>query len=597
MNTHSSRWALLSVLVAVLLAGLILWLGRTSAVGNTTEPIDRHDEPIVVTGADLDALQGTPTDELFVYAYRDHSDAMEQIPFQVDVKDSGAYVSTVGTPLDDDDEVVFMASDLGGQAPAYELPARLPIGDTWYRLEVNDPLSPGSKGWAYVVRSTSLTRSFTETYTTYDSDNNQILTPHYTVGFAPGFPGIEYLALNESGVDILDRTKIRVSAFIGTFNEEQIGSLLGIDPLTVIKAGPVRVLATGGVVGYRSTLEQSLVAELPISLNAARFSTDFNEHAEGSTLYNANTSAGVTIDGMPDPAVGLDPFSPWWQVSGETGTLMQVANSSGLGGTQTSYYKDDATIDTDDTGDQRSYGDTGIEVDSPNDTIDYRTTLYVLPPDQDNVGEQYAAYFAEPLEVTAVQGEACPVPVQSVSISGPDSGHINVDYDFTVLVDPSDATQPLDYAWSSDGLAEGAGTANVVYRWATTGTHVVSMTVQNCGGVGSASDSQPVVLSELPDCDYPLTGVSLSGPSSGDPGETLIFTANPEPSHATPPITYTWSSDGLVSHDGEQASYRWTSVGESEVQVTGRNCSGQDYDDSLTVKIGERIYLPLVVRQ
>jgi hypothetical protein len=47
----------------------------------------------------------------------------------------------------------------------------------------------------------------------------------------------------------------------------------------------------------------------------------------------------------------------------------------------------------------KSYGDTGIRIDSPNAVAGYRATIYMLPADQPNVGAQHSAYFTNPLQV------------------------------------------------------------------------------------------------------------------------------------------------------------------------------------------------------
>jgi hypothetical protein len=107
---------------------------------------------------------------------------------------------------------------------------------------------------------------------------------------------------------------------------------------------------------------------------------------------------------------------------------------------------------------------------------------------------------------------------------------------------------------------------------------------------------------EAPSCDVPLTGVTLSGPSSGRTGQTLTFTASPQPSNATAPVDFTWSADGLAGGQGTaSATYNWGSTGNKTVQVTARNCGGQDFSDSQSVTISEEaldehVYLPLVVR-
>ena len=87
-----------------------------------------------------------------------------------------------------------------------------------------------------------------------------------------------------------------------------------------------------------------------------------------------------------------------------------------------------------------------------------------------------------------------------------------------------------------------------------------------------------------------LTGVSVSGPSSGNTGETLTFTATPSPTGATTPITYTWSSDGLVNANGNQATYRWDDTGTKTVQVTARNCGGRRRHRGLHHRLDHRLH-------
>ena len=103
---------------------------------------------------------------------------------------------------------------------------------------------------------------------------------------------------------ILDRTKIRVHMYLGTFTEEFIGP----QPMDLIKNGPVRVIARG-IIGYWSMLHTSVAYSLPSGVIGVRLSTEFNVNAVPSTFYNANTPAGVTIDGSPD-TMTPSPLSP-----------------------------------------------------------------------------------------------------------------------------------------------------------------------------------------------------------------------------------------------------------------------------------------------
>lgn len=99
--------------------------------------------------------------------------------------------------------------------------------------------------------------------------------------------------------------------------------------------------------------------------------------------------------------------------------------------------------------------------------------------------------------------------------------------------------------------------------------------------------------SAISNCARPVTGVSMSGPISGDVGTELLFTADITPSNATTPITYSWSSDGF-SHSGgtgmiptKYASYRWDSPGVKTITVTVRNCGRQDFSYTFSVTIGD----------
>jgi hypothetical protein len=393
------RWILALALGVLILGGLSVVKGDASADG-TAHAIERGWEPVIVTGAELGHLQGTPTDDLSVYAHREGH--WQQIPFQVDEKVSGVYTSTQGSPLDTDDEVVFMAADLGDRPAVEDIATSLPIDPAWYRIEVTDPVSPTARGWAYVVRSASLTETFAQRYAWFDPVAERITTSHYALGFLPDHPGFDYLALNGSEEDILDRTKLRVHLFGGLATVDE-NDLAAPDPAPV-KDGPVRVIVPRrGVMGYQGMFHIWIDEELPSGTTAARLSTDYSAGVVPATYYDANTSGGVPIDGEADD-VPETPLSEWRQISSGTGSLVQVSDVSGSGGTPTNYYMDSETADPKDTGDQVSYGDTGTRVDGPDDAVVYYTWLYVLPGSQPNVGEQYAAYVAHPLQVKAVFG-------------------------------------------------------------------------------------------------------------------------------------------------------------------------------------------------
>ncbi len=70
----------------------------------------------VTTGDKMPSFGGVPLDRLFVYAYA--GGGWQQIPWQFDEVISGHITVTEDALLEADDQLVFMVSDTGDQAPA-----------------------------------------------------------------------------------------------------------------------------------------------------------------------------------------------------------------------------------------------------------------------------------------------------------------------------------------------------------------------------------------------------------------------------------------------------------------------------------------------
>ncbi|HOT91484.1 MAG TPA: hypothetical protein PLJ78_13020 [Anaerolineae bacterium] len=179
----------------------------------------------------------------------------------------------------------------------------------------------------------------------------------------------------------------------------------------------------------------------------------------------------------------------------------------------------------------------------------------------------------------------CTAPLTGVSLSGPASGQTGQDLTFTVSPQPTDASTPITYTWSTDGLVSGQGTTQATYRWAGAGSKTVQVTARNCGGQ-DYSDSRTVSITAA--CAVPLVGVSITGQTDGYVNVTYQFTALPDPSNATAPVSYVWSSDGLQSGQGTaQASYTWAITGSHTISVTATNCGGSFSDDH-TIMLAEQ---------
>jgi hypothetical protein len=208
-------------------------------------------------------------------------------------------------------------------------------------------------------------------------------------------------------------------------------------------------------------------------------------------------------------------------------------------------------------------------------------------------GQDFSA--SQPVTISS----ACAKPLTNVSITGLDSGYTDANYDFTAAPTPNDATTPLTYTWSADGLISGQSTYQATYSWAITGVHAISVTAENCGG--SATTHHTITLSAQPsNCDYPITGVTIDGPSSGSKDTDIAFTAVVQTSNgtATPPVAYAWSSDGLVSGQSTAvATYRWNQAGSYVIAVSAGNCGGSKNDThAIEIDGKKKIYLPLIMR-
>lgn len=406
----------LVVLITVVVAQPPVTLGQAA--------VDASFQPVVVPGAALDVFLDTPVAELFVYAYQD--EVWRQVPYQIDERalnedDERVYTAEGDGLLDGDEELVVMFQDMGQPAPPWEW---VEGADAGLRVEVEAEAGTGRRRWVYVFQSSELAQTFDQDYVRFSGAAQRIIAERYQAGFLENGAGVNELRLNGSGVDILDRTKIRLEVVVRVFgvpvarrtcNEDNLtteeGCGLEPQPVSPVKDGPVRlVMGESGGFAYGGLFQQHTdtdLSDLPIpgdvSIEHFRFSWDFNQQAVATTTpttyLDDNLEEPAVIDGQPD-AVPETPFSPWRQVSHATGTLIVAADLSTVGGTQRNYYKDNATADPDDTGDGRSYGDTGFFVEDPNEALILDTSLLVLPPATGDVGEAYAALLATPPVLT-----------------------------------------------------------------------------------------------------------------------------------------------------------------------------------------------------
>ena len=505
----------------ILLALLSLVAGMANQVlarsPATLKTLDRTLEPVIIRGTDVPDLIGAPVDQLLVYTYT-NSGWGGQIPFQVDeVTASGLYTISENGLLDANDEIVLMSSDLGDQAPIpLSLQTLWPFSGPIIEIEVADSLDTGKKGWAYLAQSDDIPASFSDDYAGYITGTQQISASAYLLGLSTSHLGLDDLELNGSGNDILDRTKLQivVDSILGeiTATEDTLGVPAGSEP-KLVKDGPVRVIVerplrsealgvdlTSTYFGYGALLEGiaafSLAPPAGISVESVRTSLDFNSAVSSSTFYNANAPGGVIVDGNPDAGVDAG-LSNWFQLSHTTGRFIQVTDPAALSANPATYYKDEDTIDSSDTGDQQSYGESGyLFEDDINLMSTLRSLFFVLPPavgGPDNVGNIFEQYYFNPLtiETTAF------IPISSVAIIGAPAGITNTAYLFTAEVSPSNATSPMTYTWqATDYTTTTESSGSQTFTWVTTGTKSITLTAGNGGLITTDTHTINIISGE-----------------------------------------------------------------------------------------------------
>ncbi|MBI1878935.1 MAG: hypothetical protein HYR94_12080 [Chloroflexi bacterium] len=376
--------------------------------------INRPQDPVIVTGAKLPAHGGAPVNELVLYAYQ--AGIWTPIPFQIDERTNditGTYVTSDDGRLDANDELIFMAADAGDSVTNNSDWPNDAASRSYLRhaIRVSDPLNSGSEAWAYLYRSPTLTRSNTS-YITWNQPAQIMTAATYIAAFNPtSFLGLADLKLNGNPTDVVDRQKIRAKPpFFAAFTEESLKAFIPAT-ITLSVVGPIRAVRNDSALNltlYSSRLDFDVLFDLSvlggISLQFIRNSLDLNPAMSGSTYFDSNATT-ATIDGAND-TVPTTPRIDWYQVisgAGPGGFVVTLPSINASGGTISNYYKDDSAVDAADTGDQRSFGDTGLLINAPGQIIQFTQVAYILPAGTTtNVGATYFNQAKNPLSTNII---------------------------------------------------------------------------------------------------------------------------------------------------------------------------------------------------
>ncbi len=340
----------------------------------------RLDEPVVLTGAAVPTLIGTDPTRVVAYRYQDPGPGWVQIPVQVDERvmvgfgtapgansspgtdgtvygsgapgvtalqyaDAATFVGADTDPLlDADDEIVFIARNVGATAPSNAPDPADAVPGTGRRIALSD--GQGNSGDVYLFagqpgvnpsagrdevqyRFALTSGDYKSTYKRADGPNpetSSVITAAYRLAMVDRWKTVEMHNNLGNGVDILDGLKARFSfSTCGrsnqTFADAEGAFVANID-------GPVRAIrsyvgANSGPLTQETMYFYSDRVESKVNLRVHAIPgimafLDFSSAASGMT-YGSSTGGPVTIDGNPDP---LPTTAPEWQyVSGPQGTL------------------------------------------------------------------------------------------------------------------------------------------------------------------------------------------------------------------------------------------------------------------------------------
>jgi len=400
--------------------GAMIFCLMINLIGLSRAQLSRPYQPIVLTGDSLSLFLNQPIEKIFLYSYQAEEKNWRLIPFQIDevnpayleakreIRDSVKYFvaedSLLGL-LDADDEIVFMANDLGDQA----------ADSIWVentdsnRLEICfTDIIDHSHGFVYVYYSETKDDPIPDDYElNYELPADQVSSTYYQIGFnETGQLSDVSIKADIGGLeqDIFDRFKFRLWGYFIVWPAPTITE----DSVKLVnnyaRWGKVRIIRNSiltfhykirFIVEYEInyTLTQTSFFypwygsfklfeipiksfELPIEIDKFRISWDFNQYAEGMKFYSELNNIGTVIDGDSTADYHLDHrLRPaqlnWTMGTGDQGTMLNLfyvlpyADSVGL------YYHDLKNGSTgedffliDDSGDLMSYGDNGFFLDN-----------------------------------------------------------------------------------------------------------------------------------------------------------------------------------------------------------------------------------------
>ncbi|MDY7076588.1 MAG: C25 family cysteine peptidase [Chloroflexota bacterium] len=187
------------------------------------------------------------------------------------------------------------------------------------------------------------------------------------------------------------------------------------------------------------------------------------------------------------------------------------------------------------------------------------------------------------------------VDPNSVTISGPTAGIVQVSQSFTVTVSPITATLPITYVWQATGQSPVTNTGGlsdtINLTWSMTGTRAITVTATNAGGMVTGTHFITNYI--------PVRADFAAWPTSGVPPLTVVFTSTSTGDYTTS----LWDFGDEITSIQTSPTHTYTVPGTYTVALTVSGPGGSATEtkaEYITVSAPileeHSIYLPLIMR-
>ncbi len=327
-----------AICFAALLPGISLAQAQPEpAPAATPAPVamDRLYEQIILTGKILPSFTGVSVKSFRAGSINPATGELRPIPVQADERNEknnsfvfalgpGADVDSTPGVFDSNDEIVFLARDLGPRASDDQ---RRALGSEVIEVKVTDP-GNSATGFAYLFKNPDALPLSKIDYVNLDDPQTGLRVASRSYGFGLADQcqlTFDYLSVREPGqqseVNIMDRLKVRGWVKLFGFISLSTDECSWTSRYHGAVDGPVRVIRRTKssftvamipsvrfdteLVFYPDHFEVAITGRLPFDLETIAPTggfavyADYNDAVKGAKFYTGSYTAGITFDGTP----------------------------------------------------------------------------------------------------------------------------------------------------------------------------------------------------------------------------------------------------------------------------------------------------------